>query len=274
MKESFIQSTESTFKIQPWEDSFKHLVVGFTTKNGGVSQGCFSSLNLGLHVNDSKNKVIENREIVANKINYSISKWVCSEQVHGHNVMKVTKEDLGKGVTDYESSIPITDGFYTNEEDILLTSCYADCVPIYFLEPTEKYIGLAHAGWKGTVQNIGGHLIKKWINDEQLKLENIQVAIGPSIGECCYEVDDFVMNKVREAFHNHIPSKILTNLPNGKYSLNLKEANKQLLILAGVSEENIIMSSYCTSCNATTFFSHRRDEGKTGRMMSYIGWRK
>mgnify|MGYP001075626650 CR=1 FL=1 len=274
MKESFIQSTESTFKIQPWEDSFKHLVAGFTTKNGGVSQGCFSSLNLGLHVNDTVDNVIENREILASKINYSITKWVCSEQIHGNNVVKVSKNDRGKGVTDYESSISITDGFYTNEEDVLLTSCYADCVPIYFIEPTKRYIGLAHAGWKGTVQNIGGRLIEKWVTEENLQLENIHVAIGPSIGECCYEVDDCVMNKVKEAFHNKIPNKIVENLPNGKYSLNLKEANKQLLILAGVNEQNIIVSTYCTSCNPESFFSHRRDEGKTGRMMSYIGWRK
>ncbi|WP_088067695.1 peptidoglycan editing factor PgeF [Gottfriedia luciferensis] len=274
MKESFIQSTESTFKIQPWEDSFKHLVAGFTTKNDGVSQGCFSSLNLGLHVNDSQISVVENREILANRINYSTTKWVCSEQVHGYNVVKVTKKDCGKGVTDYESGIPITDGFYTNEEDLLLTSCYADCVPIYFIEPNTKYIGLAHAGWKGTVHNIGGRLIEKWLKEENLQLENIQVAIGPSIGDCCYEVDDFVMNKVKEVFENNIPNNILTSLSNNKYRLNLKEANKQLLIRAGVREDNIVVTNYCTSCHPKTFFSHRRDGGKTGRMMSFIGWRK
>ncbi|WP_129689201.1 peptidoglycan editing factor PgeF [Gottfriedia acidiceleris] len=273
MKESFIQSTESTFMIQPWEDSYKHLVAGFTTKNDGVSQGCFTSFNLGLHVNDSKDTVVENRELLASKLEFSKAKWICSEQVHGNNVVKVTKKDCGKGVTDYETSIETTDGFYTNEENILLTSCYADCVPLYFLEPTSKFIGLAHAGWKGTVQNIGGRLIEKWIKEENLKLKNIQVAIGPSIGDCCYEVDDFVMNKLNEAFEHKIPNNILTTLHNGKFKLNLKEANKQLLIKSGISEENIIMTNYCTSCNPNIFFSHRRDGGKTGRMMSYIGWR-
>ncbi|GGI14402.1 peptidoglycan editing factor PgeF [Gottfriedia solisilvae] len=273
MKECFIQSTESTFKIQPWEDSYKHLVAGFTTKNGGVSQGCFSSFNVGLHVNDSDNHVVKNRELLAKEINYPITKWVCSEQVHGNNVVKVTKDDRGKGVTDYNSGIPGTDGFYTNEENVLLTSCYADCVPLYFLEPTKKYIGLAHAGWKGTVGNIGGILINKWLTEENMNVENIQVVIGPSIGNCCYEVDDFVMNKVQDAFSNNLPPFILTDLPNGKYSLDLKEANKQLLIQAGIPKENILVTSYCTSCNPNTFFSHRRDEGKTGRMMSFIGWR-
>lgn len=274
MKECFIRSTDSTFKIQPWEDSYKHLVAGFTTKNGGVSQGCFSSFNVGLHVNDSQETVIENRELLANQINFPSTRWVCSEQVHGINVVKVTKIDQSKGVTDYSSSIQSTDGIYTNEEDLLLTSCYADCVPLYFLEPTKKFIGLAHAGWKGTVGNIGGNLIKKWINIENLKTENIKVVIGPSIGDCCYEVDDFVMNKVSDAFNSNIPANILTNLPNGKYKLNLKEANKQLLIQSGVAPENILVTNYCTSCNPDTFFSHRRDDGKTGRMMSFIGWRK
>ncbi|WP_088043888.1 peptidoglycan editing factor PgeF [Bacillus sp. EAC] len=274
MKEIFIQSTESTFKIQPWEDSYKQLVAGFTTKNDGVSQGCFSSFNLGLHVNDSTNHVINNRELLADQLKFSTSKWVCSKQVHGYNVLKVSKDDQGKGVTDYLSSIPDTDGFYTNEEEVLLTSCYADCVPLYFLEPTKKYIGLAHAGWKGTVSNIGGKLIDKWLKEENIKLEDIQIVIGPSIGECCYEVDDFVMNKVSEAFNDDIPHKVITKKLNGKYALNLKEANKQLLINSGISEENISMTNYCTSCNPNTFFSHRRDEGKTGRMMSFIGWRK
>lgn len=273
MRECFIQSTESTFTIQPWENSFKHLVAGFTTKSGGVSQGCFSSFNVGLHVNDLQSHVVENREILAEQINFPLDHWICSEQVHGSEVLKVTSQDCGKGVTDYGSSIPNTDGIFTNEENILLTSCYADCVPLYFLEPSKQYIGLAHAGWKGTVRNIGGKMVRKWVDEEKLNVDQIQVVIGPSISDCCYEVDDFVKSKLDDVFNNRIPNGIITETKYGKYSLNLKEANKQLLLKNGIREENILVTTYCTSCNPNTFFSHRKDGGKTGRMMSFIGWR-
>ncbi|MBP0724825.1 peptidoglycan editing factor PgeF [Bacillus sp. RG28] len=274
MTDCFVQTSDLTFVIQPWINSFENLVAGFTTNNNGVSQGYFSSLNVGLHVNDSQADVVKNRELVAETVGFPLQNWVCSEQIHSNKVEKVEVNDLGKGTIDYESCIKGTDGIYTTEKGVLLTSFYADCVPLFFICPEPGLVGLAHAGWKGTTLNIGSELITEWVENEKAKLDSIQVVIGPSIGNCCYEVDEHVYKKINEAFNSSIPKNVVTKKENGRFQLDLKEANRQLLINRGIKESNIKVTTYCTSCHPNLFFSHRRDNGQTGRMMSFIGWRK
>ncbi|TYR82642.1 peptidoglycan editing factor PgeF [Priestia megaterium] len=262
---------ESFMWLSSWMDDSEKLVAGFTTKNGGVSTSPFSSFNLGLHVNDDAKTVITNREHLAEKLNMPLSNWVCAEQVHGNTIQKVTKTERGKGIYEYADGISGTDGLYTNESDVLLALCYADCVPLYFYAPSHNMIGLAHAGWKGTVKNIGGRMIDCWVNQEQIPVEDIYVTIGPSIEACCYTVDKRVISFVDAIAKD---ANVYTEVSTGQYALDLKQLNAYLLKNAGVLDKQIIVSSYCTSCQDELFFSHRRDQGKTGRMFSFIGFKE
>lgn len=271
--EPFALNQSEIMLISEWQNLDSNLVAGFTTKTGGVSTAPFDSFNLGLHVNDNNEDVIENRRKLAHLTGFQTSQFVCSDQVHDAKVLKVTKLDAGKGVLDYESAIPGTDGIYTDEPNLLLTSCYADCVPLYFYVPTKRIIGLAHAGWKGTVKQIAVNMIKSIVENEQAKIEDIFVAIGPSIRDCCYIVDDHVINEVKKVLGGEY-SSVYNEISTGQYRLNLAILNKLILIRAGVNIENISSSSFCTACEEDLFFSHRRDQGKTGRMMSFIGYRE
>ncbi|SFI61438.1 MULTISPECIES: peptidoglycan editing factor PgeF [unclassified Bacillus (in: firmicutes)] len=268
MREPFTYK-DGMLHLHMWEE-LGPIIAGFTTKEGGVSTGPFYTMNLGLHVHDKVEDVHENRRLLAEKLHVPLETWICSEQVHDHHVAKVGKQERGKGVFSYEDGIPNTDGIYTKDTDVLLTSCYADCVPLYFYAPSYRMIGLAHAGWKGTVKGIASEMIGKW-KDEGIPLGDIHVAIGPSIGACCYVVDERVLSAAKQVLHSSVPYDMVSD---GQYAIDLKEINRLLCLQAGIKEEQIAMSSLCTSCETQLFFSHRRDHGKTGRMLSFIGFKE
>jgi len=271
MHEPFIQNTDQVLTYTGWSHFSNQLIVGFTTKNGGTSKDEFGSLNLGLHVMDEYNSVVSNRKKLADVLRFPTEHWVCSEQTHKNKIAKVTKHNLGAGVMTYEDSIKDTDGLFTAEKNVLLTLCFADCVPLYFYAPSRELIGIAHAGWKGTVQDIAGEMVRAWSSEGINPLE-IHALIGPAIDKCCYIVDDYVMNFVKKL--DNVNSKPYKKISNNQYRLDLKELNYQLLVRAGIPPEQIQVSSYCTSCENQLFFSHRRDAGKTGRMMSFIGFKE
>ncbi|MDF2945903.1 MAG: laccase [Bacillales bacterium] len=250
-----------------------NLVIGFSTRNGGNSSSHFSTNNLGLHVNDSYEKVIHNRNEFAKNINFPLSKWVCVDQVHGNNIVKINKSHKGMGSTHYSENVGKYDAMYTCESDILLVTFYADCVPIYFYVPNRNCIALAHAGWKGTALGVGLNLLTKLMKDENISPEDIHVVIGPSIGSCCYEVNKEVIDSINELIVRPTDNFYMT-IDKNKYKLDLKLANKLLLMQLGVKEENIYVTNYCTSCSSDLFFSYRRDKNKTGRMMSFIGFKE
>jgi polyphenol oxidase len=270
--EPFVLKTKEYFSLDAWKKEWSDLVVGFTTKNGGVSQHDFSSLNFGFHVGDNMESVCLNKQRLSNLIDFPIDNWVAAEQTHGVHIKKIEKELCGSGSYQYENSIGDTDGFYTMEKGILLTLCFADCVPIYFIDKTTKTIGIAHAGWKGTINGIAKKMVRNWIS-EGINPKDVLVAIGPSICEKCYIVDDYVIDFVQKILED-VEKKPYNLINKGQYHLNLKDLNKLLLIKAGINESNIYVTDYCSSCNEYEFFSHRRDNGKTGRMMSFIGWKE
>jgi YfiH family protein len=266
----FIQHNEAMLLFDKWRQD--EILCGMTTKNGGVSHFPFQSLNTGLHVSDTKEHVVANRELVAQNLGILLQSWVFADQTHEHTVRCVTGEDAGKGSKTYDTAIKATDGIYTREKNVILALCFADCVPLYFSDPTGSLVGIAHAGWKGTVLQIGRKMAETWKTKEGSKLEDIQAVIGPSIGPCCYKVDDNVIEKVNEL---PIDTKsAITEVNDTEYMLNLKELNRLILLDTGIKEENIAVSSLCTSCENELFFSHRRDKGKTGRMMSFIGFKE
>ncbi|MDN4073522.1 peptidoglycan editing factor PgeF [Fictibacillus terranigra] len=268
--EPFVQQG-SMYKLADWMDQHPGLTAGITSRHNGFSKHPYESLNLGFHVGDHPEDVLKNRKSASSAIGASLEQWVGTEQVHDNIIKKVTKEDAGKGAKDLASAIKGTDGIYTAEEDLLLTSLYADCVPLFFMSPANQLVGLAHAGWKGTVGKIGANMVGQWVDAEGVQPEDIIAAIGPSIGSCCYEVDEFVITKINKVLHGD-PAKFPYHQVNKEhYMLDLREVNKMILIEAGMKEENIIATSYCTSCMNDQFFSHRKEHGKTGRIMSYIG---
>lgn len=268
----FVLKEKEYFSLPNWVHIFPDLTVGFTTKNGGNSKAAFDSLNMGFHVKDTAEIVCDNRQILAERLTFPLPNWVGAQQTHEINIKKISKHEKGYGATNYETAFNGIDGFYTFENDILLTLCFADCVPIYFLHGESRAIGIAHAGWKGTVGGIAAEMIRKF-QSEGIAANEISVAIGPSICENCYIVDDYVINLV----HNKLEDVAIlpyTKISAHQYQLNLKECNRLFLIKAGVPSENIQVTNLCTSCQSEHFYSHRRDQGKTGRMVSFIGWKE
>ncbi|MCK6256930.1 peptidoglycan editing factor PgeF [Fictibacillus sp. KIGAM418] len=268
--EPFVQQG-SMFKLADWMNQHAGLTAGITSRRNGFSKHPYESLNLGFHVGDNPEDVLKNRHSASVAIGAALDHWVGTEQVHQAVIKKVTHEDAGKGAKDLASAIKGTDGIYTAEEDLLLTSLYADCVPLFFLSPQSKLVGLAHAGWKGTVGKIGANMVDEWVKAEGIRPDDIIAAIGPSIGSCCYEVDEFVIMQVNKALPADTANFPYRQIDEKHYLLDLREVNKRILIQAGMKEENIVETSYCTSCNNEQFFSHRKELGKTGRIMSYIG---
>ncbi|WP_082220303.1 peptidoglycan editing factor PgeF [Domibacillus robiginosus] len=271
MIEPFKKADNGLFYLEKWEREEPGLVAGFTSTAGGT--GRYNGLNMAFHVQDQSSVVQENRRKVAELIDFPTSAWVGCEQTHEVHIASVSKSDRGRGALDYETALAATDGLDSNETGVLLTLCYADCVPLYFLDRTTKRIGTAHAGWKGAVGGIGPNMIKKW-KQEGSRLEDIEAAIGPSICGSCYKVGASVVEAVRKWYqpNEDMPFSPVRN-ERDTYFFSLQLFNRDLLIKEGLPPENIHVTSLCSSCS-TDFFSHRRDRGHTGRMMGYIGWKE
>jgi len=270
--EPFCLKEEKFFHIAEWAEKNPGLIVGFTSKNGGLSEAHFSTMNLGLHVSDSIEAVRENRERLAKLIDFPLHHWVFAEQTHEIHIEKVTGNDRGKGTLLYEDSFKGTDGFFTKEKGLLLSLCYADCVPLYFYHEVTGAIGVAHAGWKGTIGGIASEMIRIF-ESEGMDKKGIHAVIGPAICKNCYIVDDRIITLVENILEDH-GNKPYNQIEDQHYELDLKQLNKDLLLKAGMNEKNIKVTNLCTSCHDKHFFSHRRDRGKTGRMMSFIGWKE
>ncbi|WP_256760258.1 peptidoglycan editing factor PgeF [Cohnella sp. WQ 127256] len=259
----------SLLMLQSWCD-LDGVTAGFTTRH---------AMNTALHVGDDPIKVVDRRSRVMNQLDWKVEAFTCAEQVHGNQVHVVTSEDVGSGRSDRESAIQNTDALITNESDVLLAMYFADCVPLYFYDPVTGSMGLAHAGWKGTVFEIAVKTVEKMCATFGVKSENLLAAIGPSIGSCCYEVDQNVLRHVHPLLDslrdgNDLIDETSVIKPTSKEShayLDLKHLNRQLMIKAGILPSRIEMSSWCTSCRSDLLFSHRKENGITGRMMSWLG---
>ncbi|AZR73024.1 multicopper polyphenol oxidase [Anoxybacter fermentans] len=247
---------------------YDFVVHGFSTRIGGVSNPPFITLNLAFHVGDDPKAVIENRKRFCQVLGLQLKDLTAGEQVHGDKIRVVTGKDRGSGAFEYDTAFPCTDGFITNEPGVVLSSYYADCVPLYILDPIQKAVGLAHAGWKGTVKRIGARIIEAMSKNFGTRAEDCLIGIGPSIGPCCYEVDEHVINPLRVEFPYW--EELVEVKENGRWNLNLWEINRRVFIETGVKPEQIETSGLCTSCRTDLFFSYRAEGGKTGRMASII----
>ncbi len=267
----------SLFMLQCWMNDAAGLTAGITGRDGGVSTEPPGSLNCGLHVGDRPEDVIRNRKRVAESLGWPFEAWTSAEQVHGDAVFRVVREDRGRGRADRDSAIPDTDAIMTDVPDILLTSFYADCVPLFFHDPEHGAVALAHAGWKGTVLEIARKTAEQMTAAYGTDPARLRGAIGPSIGSCCYEVDEPVIARMEPLVQalcgasGAEPSTMIEPAAPGKAMLNLKEINRQIMIKAGILPTNIELTTRCTGCRHDAFFSHRLEQGRTGRMASFIG---
>lgn len=242
----------------------------FSSRLGGVSKGHLSTMNLSYMRGDEKECVDENYRRIAKVLGCKIEDIVCSDQTHTTNVKKVTADDKGKGIVkprDYKD----IDGLITNEPGIALATFYADCVPLYIVDPVHHAIGLSHSGWRGTVKRMGAVTLKKMEEEYGTKPQDVYVAIGPSICHDCYEVSKDVADEFREAFlAQRDEDKLLYQKSEEKFLLNLWYANYCVFREAGVPEKNIEVTDVCTCCNPDILFSHRASKGMRGNLGAFL----
>lgn len=187
-------------------------------------------------------------------------------QVHGNKVLVVEKQF---SFEKKKARLPQGDGLITALKNILLVMFSADCPILFFYDPVKEVVGLAHAGWKGTVKGISMEMVKTMKKVFCSSSKDILVGISPAIDSCCYEVGEEVIEKLSKILKNW--SMTCYRGVRGKWMLNLKEANALLLVEEGISRENITYSTHCTCCNPNLFYSYRRSQGEKGRMISFIG---
>ena len=233
-----------------------------------MSKGIYESLNLSFTRGDEEAAVRENFKRLAGAMKTDISKFVFTDQTHTTNIKRVTAEDAGKGIVK-ERDYKDIDGLITDEPGLVLSTFYADCVPLYFVDTVHRAIGMSHSGWKGTVGRMGAATITAMKREFGTEAEDLVCAIGPSICQDCYEVSEDVADAFKEAFPGHT-DEILLDKKNGKYQLDLWKANEIVLTEAGVLKEKIAVTNICTCCNPDLLFSHRASHGKRGNLGGFI----
>lgn len=240
----------------------------FSTKHGGVSEGEFESMNFAFNRGDNPDNVTQNYKRFCQSAGFEYETLTASAQDHNTVVRAVTEKDCGVGIykpRDMES----VDALITNEKGVTLVTYYADCTPLFFVDTKNKAIGLAHAGWRGTVGRIGEKVVKKMTELYDTNPADIKAAIGPAISVCCYEVDypcaeNFLKLEGLES------EKFVFPKENGKYMIDLLETNRQILVSCGVKPENITVSDVCTNCNSDLLWSHRATKGHRGTMCAFM----
>lgn len=241
----------------------------FSTRIGGVSKGCYESMNLSFDRGDDKDAVMENFQRIASAIGTNCHDMVLSRQTHTANVRVVTEEDKGKGIV-RERDYTDVDGLVTNVPGICLVTSYADCVPLYFVDPIKKVIGLSHSGWRGTVGKTGKETVRVMKEHFGCDPADILAAVGPSICQDCYEVSGDVIEKFKEAFDEKDWDNLFYRKNNGKYQLDLWKANESVFRESGICKEHIAVTNVCTHCNSKILYSHRETGDKRGNLCAFL----
>lgn len=257
-----------TFPILEQTRLVRHL---FSTRLGGVSKDIYSTMNLSYTRGDEREAVDENFRRIAGILQCELSDIVCSDQTHTVNLKVAVKEDGGKGIIQPRDYTDI-DGLLTDEPGIVLATFYADCVPLYFVDTRKRAIALAHSGWRGTVARMGRCVTEKMREVYGSDPADIVAAIGPSICQECYEVSEDVADAFVQEFR--MPGqadKILINKGNGKYQLDLWQANEIVLEEAGIPADQIQVTDICTCHNSEYLFSHRASKGRRGNLGAFMG---
>ena len=246
---------------------------GFSTRLGGVSEGCFLSLNLSFDRGDDRAAVAENFRRMGEALGVRCEDMVLSQQTHTTNIRIVTDEDRGKGIT-RERDYTDIDGLITNVPGICLVTTYADCVPLYFLDPAKKVIALSHSGWRGTVGKIGKKTVELMHDNFGSDPADILAAVGPSVCQDCYEVSADVIDRFKEVFDRSAWDELFYEKPDGKYQLDLWKANEKIFLEAGIRKDHIAVTNVCTHCNSEILYSHRAMGDKRGNLCAFLALKR
>lgn len=248
-------------KVPEWE---RHdgLLHGFMGRAGGKSVGAYAGLNISYRVGDDPKIVSQNVCDLKLAAGVHDGRIVTMRQVHGDHIVEVADKKLKEAGE--------ADGMITREPDIFLGVLTADCVPILFVAPKARLVAAVHAGWRGTLAGIAEKAVRRFQSEYKVAPEELEVAFGPSIGPCCYEVKDDVIKPLMKTWGSLTTPSI--RVEDGKSFANLRRLNRDIVRAAGVPGKQLFQVGPCTACAGDDFFSYRRARGETGRQMSFIGW--
>ena len=236
----------------------------FTTRLGGVSQGHLASMNIGIHRGDSEQNVLKNYQILGSAIGFDVENTVLTTQTHTDIIRPVTAQDAGTGLLG-EPFAPC-DGLITNTPGLALVVFTADCTPVLLWDTRTGAVGAVHAGWRGTAQDIVGKAVVSMGQHYGTKPQDIRAAIGPNIGQCCFQTHEDVPQALLETYGDAIRQYITAK--DGKYYVNLKAVNAYALTRLGV--QDIDISTHCTLCQPHRFWSARKHGNQRGSQGAII----
>ena len=252
---------------------YDNVTCFITTRAGGFSRGALEGLNLGMRRGDNPDTVIDNRAQLSLITGAFPDLLTFGRQVHGDRASRVTGDLIGSGSLGAETAIADTDALVTDINDVPLVVLIADCAVVALFDPVNRAVGLAHAGWRGTVAGIAAGTVRKMEDEFGSRPADIVAGIGPSIGPCCFEVGDEVAERFEDVFPDSW--KRVVDVRGGRAHVNLWEANRLQLSGAGLRDGNIETADLCTSCRTDLFYSHRKEastseNGRSGRFAGVI----
>ncbi|MDH3214953.1 MAG: peptidoglycan editing factor PgeF [Candidatus Krumholzibacteria bacterium] len=251
-------------------EAYRKVTNVVTTRMAGRSAGVYHSLNLGLGVGDDPDAVLENRAMLAEALGIEPLSLTFAEQVHGSKVAVVKSPSRGRGAVTNDDALSKTDALVTNVRDLPLMVLIADCVAISFYDPHQNAVGLAHAGWKGTLGRIAELTVAKMVSAFGCDPADIVAGISPSIGRGHYDVGEEVVDAFRKEFGRQVTNDLAQEDMDGTCYLDLWAANESQLLGQGIPAENIALAEMCTACHPGRFYSHRHDSGRTGRFGALV----
>lgn len=236
----------------------------FCTRRGGASQEDYESLNMSFREGDEELRVLSNWNRLAAAFDIPLEQFLVVNQVHGDAILVINQHGSyfsTRGELSYDAIV-------TTRSDLAICIKTADCVPVFIVDKAKKVIAAVHAGWKGTALEISAKVIRLMIGQYRCRPHDILAAIGPSIGKCCYEIDQ----ATADAFRGQNSSELFLHSGPGKdkWMLDLVKANCRQIQEAGIPKDNMEVSGYCTACNQEMFFSHRGSGGITGRQVNFM----
>jgi YfiH family protein len=249
------------FEVFQWKQ-YPGLLHGFMGRRGGKSVGRYAGLNTSYRVGDDPKVVSQNVCDMKLAVGIHDGKIVTMRQVHGDNIIEVKDRQLKEAGE--------ADGMVTAESGIYLGILTADCVPLLFIAPKQRLAAAVHAGWRGTLAGIAQKTVRLFEDQYGVAADDLEVALGPSIGVCCYDVKDDVAGPLMKKWGSLTTPSVAVK--DGKSFINLSRLNRDILREAGVPGKQLSQVGPCTRCAADDFFSYRREGGETGRQISVVGW--
>jgi len=240
------------------------LVNAFCTRRGGASQDEYKSLNMSFREGDEEFRVLQNWDRLATAFAIPMEQFLVVNQVHGDAIFVIKPHGSYFSSRDELNY----DAIVTTRANLAICIKTADCVPVSVVDKVKKVIAVVHAGWRGSALGISAKVIELMQNQYRSQPQDILVAIGPSIGRCCYEIDQATADAFRK--QNNHELFLQQGKKKDKWMLDLVEANRSQILEAGIPESNIEVAGFCTTCNQDMFFSHRGSGGITGRQINFM----